>query len=230
MAQAIWSEFRWNRGLEFSVGGGIWVMASKRMGRALGILLVGVLGAIASGCGSGGEGLVLVADAEFDPVTASDHNIGISELMPGVAQTFTVLADGRLERFWLVVTDGESPDDGTIRVTVRPLVGGLPDPNPASSIIRPIDVDTTILPATLVEQFTIFDVGDHPGRDVLAGEQYALVIEFLSRTGVDTTPIARVLGQTGDPFPGGTGAADAGGGFVANTNDYLFRTFVLQPN
>jgi len=205
-------------------------MASKRMGWVLGALLSGVLGAALVGCGSDGGGLVLVADAEFDPATASDHNIGVSESMPGVAQTFTVLSTGKFERFWLVVTDGESPDDGTIRITVRPLVAGLPDPNPATSIIRPIDVDTTMLPATLVEQFSIFDVGDDPGREVVAGEQYALVIEFLSRTGVDTAPIARVLGQLGDPYADGTGAADAGAGYVANTNDYLFRTFVLQSN
>lgn len=201
------------------------MIARKRLGWALGIV---ALSAIACGIGGSGTGLVLVVDAEFDPVTASDHNIGISEAMPGVAQTFTVVADGKFERFWLVLTDGESPDDGVVRITVRPVVGGLPDPSPASSIIVPIDVNTTTLPATLVEQFTIFDVGNDPGRQVLMGEQYAWVVEFVSRTGVDTAPIVRVLGQMTDPYAGGTGAADAGAGYVANTNDYLFRTFVLQ--
>lgn len=208
----------------------IFIMASKRMGGACFALVSALLCATALGCSSNGEGSVLVADAEFDPATASDHSLGVSEVMPGVAQTFTVLATGKFERFWLIVTDGESPDDGTIRITVRPVVGGLPDPDPNTSIIRPIDVDTTLLPATLVEQFSIFDVGNDPGRQVSAGEQYALVVEFVSRIGVDTTPIARVLGQTGDPYAAGTGAADAGAGYVANTNDYIFRTFVLQSN
>ncbi len=208
----------------------IFIMASKRMGGVRWALLSALLCTTVVGCGSNNGGSVLVADAEFDPATASDHNIGVNEAMPGVAQTFTVLATGKFERFWLVVTDGESPDDGTIRITVRPLVAGVPNPDPGTSIIRAIDVDTTTLPATLVEQFSIFDVGDDPGREVSAGEQYALVIEFVSRTGVDTAPIARVLGQTGDPYADGTGAADAGAGYVANTNDYLFRTFVLQPN
>ncbi len=184
--------------------------------------------AIASGCGGDASGVILYVDAEFDPATASDHNAGINETNPGVAQTFTVLANGKFEQFSIVVTDGESPDDGVIRITVRPLIGGVPDPSPASSIIVAIDVDTTTLPATLVEQFTTFDVGDDPGRQVLIGEEYAIVIEFVSRTGVDTTPIARVLGQGSNPYAGGTGAVDAGSGYAVSTDDYIFRTFNLH--
>lgn len=173
---------------------------------------------------------MLVADAEFDPVLASDHNIGISELNPGVAQTFTVLADGKFEEFWIVITDGESIDDGIVEITVRPLVAGLPNPDPDSSIIDPIEVDTTTLPATLVEEYTEFFVGDDPGedRETPMGSQYAIVIEFISRTGVDTAPIVRVLGRMGDEYLDGTGAVDSGMGYVATTNDYIFRTFSLQ--
>lgn len=61
-----------------------------------GILLSG---AIAWGCGGSATGLVLFVDAEFDPATVSDTTIGISEANPGVAQIFTVLADGKFERF-----------------------------------------------------------------------------------------------------------------------------------
>lgn len=183
---------------------------------------------ILAGCGDGSEGAVLYVDAEFDPATASDHFVGLSETNIGVAQSFTVLADGKFERFSIVVTDGVSLDNGVIRLTVRPLVGGLPNPSEASSIIVPIDVDTSTLPLTLDETFTLFDVGDDPGREVLAGETYAIVAEFMSRAGRDTAPIARVYGQTGDPAPGMTGAVDSGPGYVVNTNDYFFRTFSLQ--
>lgn len=201
------------------------VIANKRMASVLGIL---VLGALAWGCSGSGTGDVLYVDAEFDPATPSDTSIGISEANLGVAQTFTVLASGKFEQFWFVITDGESPDDGVIQVTVRPVVAGVPNANPASSIITAININTATLPATLVEQFTMFDVGNDPGREVMMGEEYAIVVEFVSRAGVDTTPIARVLGQVGDPYAGGTGAVDAGTGYVANTDDYLFRTFSLR--
>lgn len=203
------------------------VISKKRMGKVLGILLSG---AVAWGCGGDSSGLVLMVDAEFDPLTPSDISTGVSEMTLGVAQTFTVLADGKFEEFSIILTDGESPDDGVVQITVRPVVGGVPDSDPSTSIISAINVNTADLPATLVEQFTTFDVGDDPGRQVLMGEQYAIVVEFLSRTGVDTTPIARLLGQIGDPYPDGNGAMDLGAGYVANTNDYIFRTFSLQPS
>ena len=74
---------------------------------------------------------VLLVDAEFDPASAADTNGQVSEIV-GVAQTFTVVNDGRLERFWLLLTQGVSVDTGIIRITVRPVVGGLPDASPAS--------------------------------------------------------------------------------------------------
>ena len=195
----------------------------------MGIAIVLMLASFAVGCGSSsGSGSVLYVDAEFDPDTASDHSLGLSESNPGVAQTFTVLEDGKFEQFSIVVTDGESPDNGVIRITVRPATGGVPNPSEASSIIDPINVATSTLPATLVEEFTVFDVGDDSGRQVLAGEEYAIVVEFVSRAGVDSTPIARVLGQLGNPFAGGNGAMDPTTGYVVNTNDYFFRTFSLQ--
>ncbi len=186
------------------------------------------------GCGSNNQGDVLRVDAEFDPATPQDTTQPISEANPGVAQTFTVLADGKFEEFWIVVTQGESVDDGIIRITVRPLNAmGQPDADPSTSIIRAIDVDTSTLPAVLVDEFTEFDVGDDPGRQVLAGEEYAIVVDFVSRTtSTDTNAIARVLGQTsasGDLYLGGTGSTgESGVGFTNNTDDYFFRTFVLQ--
>lgn len=201
-------------------------MISKN--RVAGWLQALLMIAIVPGCGGGGEGAVLFVDAEFDPASASDHFIGLSEANIGVAQTFTVLADGKFEQFSIVVTDGVSLDTGVIRLTVRPLVGAVPDPSESSSIMIPIDVDTSTLPLTLDETFTIFDVGDDPGREVLEGQTYAIVVEFMRRSGIDTAPVARVYGQTGDPLPGETGAVDPGSGYVVNTNDYFFRTFSLQ--
>ncbi len=188
------------------------------------------------GCGSSADGLVLRADAEYDPATVSDTSWPIAEATPGAAQSFTVLADGQLDEFWFVITQGESLDDGVIRITVRPTDAmGVPDSDPNSSIIRPIDVDTTLLPPVLVDEFSVFNVGDEPNRQVLAGEMYAIVVDFVSRsTSNDVNAIARVLGQTnalGDPYLEGTGSTgESGVGFTANTNDYFFRTFVLQPN
>ena len=170
-------------------------------------------------------------DAEFDPDTASDTSQPIHEANLAVAQSFTVLADGKFEEFWIVVTQGESVDDGIIRITVRPLNGmGEPDADPGTSIIRAIDVDTSTLPAVLVDTFTEFDVGDDPGREVLVGETYAIVVDFLSRTtSTDVNPIARVLGLTGDAYAEGSGSTgESGVGFTNNTDDYFFRTFVLQ--
>ncbi len=184
-----------------------------------------------AGCGSP-EGAVLVADAQYDPVAASNAGEGVSEVS-GVAQTFTVLAAGKFEVFWVVLIQGSSVDDGVVRITVRPLVAGVPNPAEGSSIITPIDVDTTTLPT--IEQFTEFNVGSDPGREVLPGEQYAIVVEFVSRTGVDANqPIAEIRGTdggAGDPYADGTAAENNGGGYVANANmdDYIFRTFVLQP-
>lgn len=198
--------------------------------RGIWILVVMLIAMAIGGCGSG-EGAVLIVDAEFDPATFADTSQPIHEANLAVAQTFTVLADGKFEEFWIIVTDGESVDDGTIRITVRPLNGmGEPDPNPATSIIDPIDVDTSTLPPVLVETFTEFDVGNDPGRQVLMGETYAIVVDFISRaTSTDVNAIARVLGQMTDPYLDGTGSTgESGVGFTNNTDDYFFRTFVLQ--
>jgi hypothetical protein len=191
--------------------------------------------ALIAGCGGGEtEGAVLRADAEFDPPAAATAFRPIGEANPAVAQTFTVEQDGRLEEFWLVVTDGESADAGTIRVTVQPVDGGgVIDDDVADSLIDPILINTSSLPAILVDDFTEFDIGDEPGRDVLAGERYAIVVEFVSRAGdTDDAAIARVLGllpAPGDPYAGGTGATgELGVGFTNNTEDYFFRTFVLD--
>jgi hypothetical protein len=192
--------------------------------------------ATGAGCDSNASGLVLRADAEYDPDTISDTSWPIAEATPGVAQSYTVLADGQLDEFWFVITQGESLDDGVVRVTVRPTDAmGVPDADVNSSIIQPIDVDTTLLPPVLVDEFSVFNVGDEPNRQVLVGEMYAIVVDFVSRsTNNDTNAIARVLGQSnalGDPYLEGTGSTgESGIGFTANTNDYFFRTFVLQPN
>lgn len=199
------------------------------------LLFVGLLLAVltGAGCGSDTEGAVLLVDAEFNPVGAATTSGQVSETVE-VAQTFTVVNNGKFERFWLLLTQGSSVDTGTIRVSVRPVVGGLPNASIASSIITPILVDTSTLPGLGIESFTMFDVGNDPGRVVATGEMYAIVVEFVSRTGVDTLHIARVLGidgTGGDPYAGGSAALDTGGGYAlsASSDDYIFRTFVLEP-
>jgi len=196
----------------------------------VGLLSIALL---VSACGGGGEGAIVVVDAEYDPAGAFDADAPVSET-DSVAQIFTVLATGKFERFWIELTQGSALESGFIRITVRPTIAGLPDPSPASSIINPIDVDTDDLPTAGIEQFTVFDVGNDPGRQVTAGDELAIVVEFLSRdTGTIGNPIARLLGTDGtlgDPFAGGAGAEDSGGGFALNPSmdDYIFRTFVLQ--
>ena len=114
---------------------------------------------------------------------------------------------------------------------MQPVDGaGVIDADPDQSIIDPIVVNTTTLPDILLEEFTEFFIGDEPGRDVLAGERYAIVVEFVSRaTSNDTAAIAIVLGQTGNPFAEGSGATgELSVGFTNNTEDYFFRTFVLD--
>ncbi len=195
--------------------------------------LVGTVGllATAAGCGGDAGGAVLRVDAEFNPPSAANTFEPVHEANRAVAQVFTVEQDGRLEEFWLVITDGPSADAGTIRVTVQPVDGGgVIDDDVADSLIDPIVINTATLPDILLEEFTEFDIGDEPGRDVLAGERYALVVEFVSRaTSTDVDPIAIVLGQSGNPFAEGFGATgQLGVGFTNNTDDYFFRTFVLE--
>ena len=204
-------------------------------GWLLGVLVAAIF---AGGCGDGGTGNLLFVDAEFDPLDpeliVSDVAQPIHEANLAVAQSFTVLSTGKFEEFWIVITQGESADDGIIRITVRPLNAmGEPDENEASSIIDPIDIDTATLPALLLEEFTEFDVGDEPGRSVVVGETYAIVVDFISREAMtDVLPIARMLGQTdalGDPYMDGMGSTgETGVGFTNNTDDYFFRTFVLR--
>lgn len=199
--------------------------------RWLGLARAIAMGALALGCGNGGEGAVLRADAQFNPPSSADTFGVVREASPAVAQSFTVQQDGRLEEFWIVVTDGPSVDAGTIRITLQPVDGGgVIDADPRHSLIDPIVVDTTTLPDILLEEFTKFDIGDEPGRDVLAGERYAIVVEFVSRaTSVDTAAIAIVLGQTDNPYAEGSGATgELNVGFTNNNEDYFFRTFVLD--
>ena len=197
---------------------------------------IAVAGCVA-GCGSGSpQGAVLRADAEFDPPTSATAFEPIDEVNAAVAQTFTVLQDGLFEKFEFVITDGESTDAGTIQVTVQPVsAGGVIDDDPNNSLIDPILVNTASLPAILIDEFTVFDVGTEPGREVLAGERYAIVVAFVSRaTNHDTDAIARVLGllpAPGDPYADGTGATgELNVGFANNTEDYFFQTFVLTES
>ncbi|MBK7947825.1 MAG: hypothetical protein IPK00_03580 [Deltaproteobacteria bacterium] len=189
------------------------------------------IAAFVAGCGGGSaEGPLLLADAQFNPPTAATAFRPVNEANRAVAQIFTVGLDGRLEEFWLVITDGNSNDAGTVRITVQPvLAGDVIDDDPNNSLIDPILVNTATLPVA-IEQFTEFNIGDEPGRDVLTGEKYALVVEFVSRaTNNDAAPIALVLGQTGNPFATGAGATgQLGVGFTNNTEDYFFRTFILN--
>lgn len=185
------------------------------------------------GCGGGDpEGNVLRADAEFpfDVAATVLHPIDEANLL--VAQTFIVQRDtGLLEEFWLVLIDGVSDDAGVIEVTVRPLNGmGVPDPDASSSITVPITVNTLGLPDFSDADYIKFDVGEDPFREVVMGDEFGIVIEFISRaTSNDALPIASLLGVSGDPFAAGTGSEDDDGmGFVNSTDDYFFRTFVLS--
>ncbi|MFK7897620.1 MAG: hypothetical protein AB8G23_17430 [Myxococcota bacterium] len=193
------------------------------------LILVGLL---ALGCGGSPEGRVLRADAEFDFDIAASVLRPLNEANLLVAQTFTIEEEsGLFEEFWIVLIDGASDDDGTVRVTVRPLDAmDVPDSDESSSIITPIDVDTSTLPTFGEAEFAEFDVGDDiESRDVAMGEEYAIVVEFISRaTSTDVDPIANLLGVSGNPFADGTGSEDDDDtGFVNSTDDYFFRTFVL---
>ena len=198
----------------------------------VGLLLSALTGA---GCSSDTEGAVLLVDAQFNPVAAISA-VGPVNTSNGVAQSFTVINDGKLERFWLLLSQGTSIDSGTIRISIRPVVGGVPNAALGTSIITPIDVDTTTLPTLGAETFTMFDVGDQPGREVVTGEIYAMVVELVSRSATpgDGNEVVRFLGidgSGGDPYADGTASQDAGGGYVVSptSDDYLFRTFVLVP-
>lgn len=190
-----------------------------------------------SGCGGGGaEGAVLFVDAEFDPAAVSNLSSPIGETTTSAAQIFEVIQAGKLEEFWIVLTNAESADEGTVQVTIRPLDGGgRPNPSSATSIITPIDVDTTTLAAFPIETFVEFDVGDDPGRVVDPGNQFAIVVEFVSRVPAgalsDGLPIARILGRADNGDPIGLASTSPDGVTWTNnaTDDYIYRTFVLQP-
>ena len=185
---------------------------------------------LACGSGGGGESNVLMVDAEFNPASASNASYGTHETQLAVAQTFTVQTTGRLEQFQLVLRQGPSGSEGTIRIDIRPLLGtGEPEPDDLSSIITPIDVVTTTLPNNLDEDFTVFDLSSQPGPSVVAGQQYAIVVTFFNRSlGTPGTPIATVLGRGANEFAGGTGSTnDDASAFTNILTDYFFRTFVL---
>ena len=209
--------------------GGVVVRVNRAV-RKSSTWMAALLSVAAIGCGDGSG--VLRVDAEFDPEISANTSRPLSESNPGVGQSFTVLNKGKLEKFWFVLTDGESDDNGTIRVTVRPLNAmGAPDADPATSIISPIDVLTRTLPDAGVDEFTVFGLGNDSGRNVDKGEQYAIVVEFVSRaTDRDSNAIARVIGVTDgsiETYPDGSGSTRADGGvYLNNTDDYFFRTFV----
>ena len=190
-----------------------------------------------SGCGGGGaEGAVLFVDAEFDPAAVSNLSSPIGETTTSAAQIFEVIQAGKLEEFWIVLTNAESADEGTVQVTIRPLDGGgRPNPSSATSIITPIDVDTATLAPFPIETFVEFDVGDDPGRVVAPGDQLAIVVEFVSRVPAgalsDGLPIARLLGRDDNGDPIGLASTSPDGLTWTNnaTDDYIYRTFVLQP-
>lgn len=204
-----------------------------RSGSRIAAGLMALTLAVGVGCGGSGSGLTLFVDAEYDPAAASNTNPGIHEASLSVAQTFTVLQDGKFEEFEIVLTQGSSVDDGVVRIDVRPVLPtGEPEPDDTNSLFTPIDIDTVDLPATLMDEYTLFDVGDEPNREVLAGEEYAIVVTFVSRTGVDTNqPIAYLLGRLGDEYADGSGSLDPDGlGFTNDMADYFFRTFVLAES
>ena len=182
-------------------------------------------------CDTGRSYPSLRVDAEYDPDLASDASASIHEAALSVAQTFTVLRNGEFSEFDFVITQGAGGSAGMLRIDVRPvLVTGEPEPDDMNSIINPIEIDTTDLPDTLVDEFTNFELAEDPDREVFAGEQYAIVVTFLSRTaGNINEPIALVLGRAGNEYMDGSSSLDPDGmGFTNNLADYFFRTYVLR--
>jgi hypothetical protein len=195
----------------------------------LGLVLVLMWAGI--GCNTDSRSLVLYVDAEYNPAETNDTTPQIHEAALSVAQTFTVLEDGKFDSFQLVLSQGTAGGSGIIRVDVRPVLPtGEPETTDRNSIITPVDVDTATLPPITIEEYTVFDDTDAKSRQVLAGQQYAIVVSFLSRTaGIVNEPIALVYGRTGDEYPDGSGSIDPDGmGFTNNTSDYFFRTFSLR--
>lgn len=198
-------------------------------------ILLGVIATVVwagVGCNTSSEGLVLYADAEYDPPDASDVQTQIHETSLQVAQTYTVLQDGKLDSFQLVVTQGTPGGAGMLQVDVRPLLmTGEPENTDANSIITPLMIDTATLPLVGVEDYTVFDVSQQvTSRQVTAGEEFAIVFTFLSRsTGTMGQPIAYVYGRTGDEYLDGSASTNPDGmGFMNDLNDdYFFRTFLL---
>jgi hypothetical protein len=170
----------------------------------------------------------LLLDANYDPGDPSDAFDGTSEASPAVAQTFTVLQEGRLEQFEVLLTQGTSADTGTIYVEIRSTdATGAPELDPNTALVS-IEVDTATLPATLVEEFTLFDISDLASIQVQPGEIYAIVVEFDSRgTNTDGLPIALVLGMAGDPYIDGDGyTGESNVAFMDSVKDYIFATWV----
>jgi len=198
--------------------------------RWLWVLALLCLAVVTSGssCGSSPDKSKVVEDAIYDPAVASDAFDGTSEASPAAAQTFTVLNDGRLEQFEIVLTQGSSADSGMVSVDIRPTDGlGAPDMDPSTALVS-FDVDTSTLPPTLREEFTLFQFGGATDIDVLAGEEYAIVVEFVSRaTSTDTAPIALLLGVAGDGYMDGDGyTGESNVGFMDSAKDYFFATYV----
>lgn len=184
------------------------------------------------GCGSDDpSGNVLVVDAEYNPASVSTTNFPIHETEISVGQTFTVINAGQFEQFQIVLTQGAAGSEGVVRIDVRPVLPtGEPEPDDGGSIITPIDIDTTALPGAFIEEFTVFDIGDQPDREVIPGEELAIVVTYLSRSaGTPGQPIAVLMGRVGNEYVDGTGSTNSDNtGFTNIAADYFFRTFVLQ--
>ena len=179
---------------------------------------------LSPGCGGGdAKGAVLIVDAEFDAAVVSNLSSPIEETTTSAAQIFDVIQAGKLEEFWIVLTNAESADEGTARVTIRPLDGGgRPNSSSATSIITPIDVDTTTLAAFPIETFVEFVVGDDLGRVVDPGNQFAIVVEFVNRVPAgalsDGLPVAHLLGRDDNGDPIGTASTSPDGVTWANND------------
>jgi hypothetical protein len=198
------------------------------------ILFASLKAALAIACGGGGGYYWNVNTPSFDPDQDPDAFFDVSETMQAVAQTFPVTwEDCILDEISLVVTQGPSQDTGVLRIDVRPTDDtGAPNPS-SSSILSSREIDTAKLPAPLVDEFTTFNFDrKNDGPDVKKDRLYAVVVEFVSRSGsTDSLPIATVLGASGeieDPYPEGeafVGASDIA--FSATLDDLFFEARLL---
>jgi hypothetical protein len=190
--------------------------------RAMALALVVGLGAL-SGCGGGGGGGG--GDDFLDP-SQSDQSLTVEPFTCSVglgdveqAMSFTAGLSGTLLQIDLFLVTGGTTADDDIQVELRPMLGGVPDPD---AFFFATALSTNDL-ATDDFEFVSLDVSAADFQ-VVAGVEYAIVLRAL-------------LPTTGGSWGGTSDETDYAGGdafsrpaladdFQANGCDLAFRTYV----